>query len=66
MALTAYFANNKALRIKLAPTAAGITECMGLWWELLLPTAARAHLAPAAAGLFPPALPPSLSYCCLT
>lgn len=44
MALTAYFANNKALRIKLAPAAAGITEYMGLWWELLLLTAASIPL----------------------
>lgn len=30
MALTAYYSNNKALKIKLAP-AAGITEYTGLW-----------------------------------
>lgn len=63
-ALTASFANNKALKIRLASAAAGITDYLGMGWELLFPAAtANTCSSPAEAGsLFLPALILSLPH----
>jgi len=60
-ALTAYLANNKALQIRLAPAAAGITEYMGLWWERLFPAAATANIHPSPSSSKSSKPPPSSS-----
>lgn len=46
------------LKIRVAPVAAaGVTDHLGLWWELLLPATAKAHPSPArSCSCFSPAL----------